>query len=53
MQARDRQRWLEICARAAMEDDPDRLGELAQEITRMLEDEELRLRSNSLIRLAG
>ena len=39
-----KQRWLEICVHAAIEEDPERLKELAREINRMLAEEELRLR---------
>src|SRR6266496_1781422 len=35
MQTHQRQRWLEVCAQAAMEEDPDHLAELAQEIARL------------------
>jgi hypothetical protein len=53
MQAHQRQRWLELCAQAAMQEDPDHLAELAQEIARLLEDEVQRLRQNQPIRLAS
>ncbi|SRR6266404_1898677 len=39
-----KKRWLEICAEAAVEIDPDCLKKLAVEINRLLSDEELRLR---------
>jgi truncated hemoglobin YjbI len=53
VQNQDRQRWLEVCAQAAVEEDPDRLMELAEEIARMLRDEELRLREHLPIKLAS
>lgn len=39
-----KKRWLELCVHAAIEKDPDRLKELAQEINRILTEEESRLR---------
>jgi hypothetical protein len=39
-----KQRWLEVCVHAAIEEDPDRLKELAREINRIISEEELRLR---------
>jgi cell division protein ZapA (FtsZ GTPase activity inhibitor) len=38
-----RERWLELCAAVAIEEDPDHLKQLAQEINRLLEGEEIRL----------
>lgn len=43
MQTPERELWLEICAEAAISEDPDRLMELAWEINRLLAEEELRL----------
>jgi hypothetical protein len=39
-----KQRWLEVCVHAAIEEDPERLKELAREINRIISEEELRLR---------
>jgi hypothetical protein len=38
------EKWLELCALAAMEQDHDRLLELSQEINRLLEEKEQRLK---------
>jgi hypothetical protein len=38
------ERWKELCAQAAVEQDPARLIELVQEINRMLEEKDLRQR---------
>ena len=38
-----RERWLELCAAAAIEEDPEQLKQLAAEINRLLQEEELRL----------
>jgi len=46
-----RDRWLEVCAEATIEEDPDRLKELAREIAVLLYDEEMRLRRLPPIRL--
>ena len=40
---RDQQRWMELCAQAAVEQDPRRLLELITEINRLLEEKEQRL----------
>jgi hypothetical protein len=37
------ERWLELCARAATEQEPDRLMALVKEITELLEAKERRL----------
>jgi len=39
------ERWQELCAQAATEQDPDRLLVLVQEINRLLEDKEKRLKT--------
>jgi hypothetical protein len=44
MESAAKQRWLDICAEAAIAIDPDRLKILGQEIQRLLADEVLRLR---------
>jgi hypothetical protein len=43
MQGKIRERWQELCARAADEQDPERLMELVREINQLLEEKELRL----------
>ena len=40
----NRERWMELCALAAEEQDPARLLALAQEITRLLEEKERRIK---------
>jgi hypothetical protein len=40
------ERWKELCAQAAVEQDADRLIALVQEINRLLEEKETRLRSD-------
>ena len=37
------ERWRQLCERAAVEQDPEKLFQLTKEITRMLEEKELRL----------
>jgi hypothetical protein len=39
----DKERWMELCAQAASEQDPDKLLYLVQEINRLLEQKEARL----------
>jgi len=46
-----RDRWLEVCAEAAIEEDPERLKELAREIAVLLYDERMRLRRLSPTKL--
>jgi hypothetical protein len=41
------ERWRELCAKAAEEQDPDKLMELVAEISRMLEDKERWLKSKA------
>lgn len=36
-------RWIELCAEAALCDDPSRLARVAAEITTILQEEQLRL----------
>jgi hypothetical protein len=42
------ERWMELCALAVEEQDPVKLLSLTQEITRLLEEKEKRLKSNAL-----
>jgi hypothetical protein len=42
------ERWKELCERAAKEQDPKRLSELAQEINRLLEQQESEKKAASL-----
>jgi len=43
MQGETKERWLDVCAEAAICDDPKRLAELISEIASILEEEVLRL----------
>jgi hypothetical protein len=44
-----KERWLELCALAAEEQDPQKLMELVSEINRLLEQKERRLGSSLLL----
>jgi hypothetical protein len=46
MQGETRERWYELCAKAAEEQDPDKLLELVQQINRLLQEKESRLQRN-------
>jgi hypothetical protein len=39
------EKWMELCALAAKEQDPQKLMELTQEILRLLDEKEARLKS--------
>ena len=43
MQGEKKERWMELCARAATEQDPEKLMELVREINALLEEKERRL----------
>jgi hypothetical protein len=43
MQGEKKERWLELCAQAAVEQDPKRMLELVAEINALLEEKERRL----------
>jgi hypothetical protein len=43
MQGATGERWRELCAKATVEQDPDKLLELTQEITRLLDEKQERL----------
>jgi hypothetical protein len=43
MQGEKKERWMELCAQAAVEQDPAKLMELVQEINALLEEKERRL----------
>jgi hypothetical protein len=45
----NRERWMELCALAAEEQDPKKLMELIAEITALLAAKEERLKGNALI----
>jgi len=40
----NKERWMELCAQAAKEQDPERLFKLVQEINILLEEKETRLK---------
>jgi hypothetical protein len=43
MQGEKKERWMELCAQAAIEQDPTKLVELVREINNLLEEKERRL----------
>ncbi len=43
MQGPQKERWMELCAQAAVEKNPDKMLELVREINRLLEEKERRL----------
>lgn len=43
MQGEKKERWMQLCAQAAVEQDPQKLIELVQEINALLEEKEHRL----------
>lgn len=43
MQGEKKERWMELCAQAAIEQDPAKLIELVREINSLLEEKERRL----------
>ena len=43
MQGEKKERWLELCAQAAVEQDPKKMLELVAEINALLEEKERRL----------
>ena len=47
MQGETKERWLELCAQAAIEQDSKKLIELVAEITRLLEEKQKRLAQKS------
>jgi hypothetical protein len=46
MQGETGERWRELCAKAAEEQDPAKLLKLVEEINRLLQEKESRLHSN-------
>ena len=53
MQGEIKDRWLDVCAEAAICDDPNRLAELIREIAEILEQEASRLQAMPLkVRIA-
>lgn len=47
MKGEKREIWMQLCERAATEQDADKLMDLIKEINRLLEEKERRLKSNS------
>jgi hypothetical protein len=47
VQDKTKERWQEICAQAAIEQDGEKLIELTKEIVRLLEEKEARLRASA------
>ena len=48
MDGQNKERWLQLCELAASEQDPDKLFRLVQEINRLLEEKEERLKTPSI-----
>ena len=44
----NKERWMELCAQAAKEQDPERLFKLVQEINTLLEQKETRLQGQKV-----
>jgi hypothetical protein len=44
MQGDKKERWMELCAQAAVERDPEKLHALVEEIDRLLQEKENRLK---------
>ena len=44
MQGKTKERWMELCEQAAVEQDAEKLMRLIDEITRMLDDKDERLK---------
>jgi hypothetical protein len=44
MQGEKKERWMELCAQAAVEQDPEKLHALVEEIDRLLQEKEDRLK---------
>lgn len=44
MQGKARERWIELCEQAAVEQDSEKLMELVQEISRLLEEKAARIK---------
>jgi hypothetical protein len=42
---KDHEKWMELCAHAAKEQDPQKLMELTQEIIRLLDEKDARLKA--------
>jgi DNA gyrase/topoisomerase IV subunit A len=45
MNARNKRRWSDLCGEAEVEEDLEKLQKLAEQITRILDDEQARLKS--------
>lgn len=43
MQGENKEKWLSLCAQAAVEQDPDRLMTLVEEISRLLDEKQQRV----------
>ena len=47
MKGEKKEIWMQLCERAAIEQDPDKLMDLIKEINRLLEEKERRLKNTS------
>jgi len=48
MQDEKQEHWMELCAQAALEQDPEKLHALVEEIDRLLQEKEDRLKEDRL-----
>lgn len=53
MQGETKERWHKLCEQAVVEQDPEKLLELTQEINALLEDKEQRLQNARTLTLAN
>jgi hypothetical protein len=47
MQGKETERWLELCEQASTEQDPIRLSELVEEVERLLQEKQERLKARN------
>jgi len=47
MQGKEKERWLELCEQASTEQDPIRLSELVEEVDRLLQEKQDRLKARN------
>jgi hypothetical protein len=48
MEGEEKERWMELCAQAAVEQDPEKLHALVEEIDRLLQEKENLLKKGRL-----
>jgi hypothetical protein len=47
MQGKEKERWFELCERASTEQDPIKLSELVEEVDRLLQEKQERLKARN------